>query len=169
MKKKTRLIIASIGLLLVLTGTIALANRPTPQDEMMDMLNRMENALGDEWKKQIVTRVSDLVYSDDDGNTIVYHVCTTTYYEADFAKQTGLNTDAISAVISSDEAESCRECTVCGLPAAIYQKDGRAYLCWTIMPELSCVIEYDPAVESEEDMLRMAESVPANRGKTNNP
>ena len=169
MKKKTRLIIASIGLLIVLTGTIALANRPTPQDEMMDMLNRMENALGDEWKKQIVTKVSDLVYSDDDRNTIVYHVCTTTYYEADFAKQTGLNTDAISAVISPDEAESCRDCTVSGLPAAIYQKDGRAYLCWTIMPELSCVIEYDPAVESEEDMLHMAESVPANRGKTNNP
>ena len=169
MKKKTRLIIASIGLLLVLTGTIALANLPTPQDEMMDMLNRMENALGDEWKKQIVTKVSDLVYSDDDGNTIVYHVCTTTYYEADFVKQTGLNTDAISAVISPDEAESCRDCTVSGLPAAIYQKDGRAYLCWTIMPEFSCVIEYDPAVESEEDMLHIAESVPANRGKTNNP
>lgn len=169
MKKRTWLIIASLGLLLVLTGTIILANRPTPQDEMMDMLNRMGNALGDEWKKQIVTRVSDLVYSDDERNTIVYHVCTTTYYEADSAKQTGLNTDAISAVISSDEAESCRECTVSGLPAAIYQKDGRAYLCWTIMPELSCVIEYDPAVESEEDMLRMAESVPANRGKTNNP
>ena len=169
MKKKTRLIIASIGLLLVLTGTIALANLPTPQDEMMDMLNRMENALGDEWKKQTVTKVSDLAYSDDKGNTIVYHVCITTYYEVDAAKQTGLNTDAISAVIPPDEAESCRDCTVSGLPAAIYQKAGRAYLCWTIMPELSCVIEYDPAVESEEDMLHMAESVPANRGKTNNP
>lgn len=169
MKGKTLLILASIGLLLVLTGTIALANRPTPQDEMMEMLDLMENALGAEWKKQIVTKVSDLVYSDDEGNVIVYHVCTTTYYEADSAKQTGLNTDAISAVISPDEAESCRECTVSGLPAAIYKKDGRAYLCWTIMPELSCVIEYDPAVESEEDMLRMAESVPANRGKTNNP
>ena len=59
--------------------------------------------------------------------------------------------------------------TVSGLPAAIYQKDGRAYLCWTIMPELSCVIEYDPAVESEEDMLRMAESVPANQSQTGNP
>ena len=90
MKKKTRLIIASIGLLLVLTGTIALANLPTPQDEMMDMLNRMENALGDEWKKQIVTKVSDLVYSDDEGNTIVYYVCTTTYYETDTTQQSGL-------------------------------------------------------------------------------
>ena len=169
MKKKTLLIISAVCMLLIVIVTIVLANRPTPQDEMMNMLNRVENALGDEWKKQTVTKVSDLVYSDDEGNTIVYHTCATTYYEADSAKQTGLNTDAISAVISPDEAESWRECTVSGLPAAICEKDGRAYLCWTIMPELSCVIEYDPAVESEEDMLRMAESVPANRGKTNNP
>ena len=169
MKKKTCFIIAAGCILLVIAIVILFANRPTPQDEMMNMLNRVENALGDEWKKQTVTKVSDLVYSDDEGNTIVYHVCTTTYYEADSAKQTRLNTDAISAVISPDEVENCRECTVSGLPAAIYQKDGRAYLCWTIIPELSCVIEYDPAVESEEDMLRMAESVPANQGKRDNP
>ena len=133
----------------------------------MDMLNRVENALGDEWEKKTVTEVSDLVYSDGEGNNIIYRVCLTTYYGVEATAQTGLNTDAISAVISLDETESCRECTVSGLPAAIYQKDGRAYLCWTIMPELSCVIEYNPAVESEEDMLRMAESVPANR--TGNP
>lgn len=169
MKKKTWLIIASVCILLILAVSIIIANRPTPQDEMMDMLNRVESALGDKWKRQTVTKVSDLVYSDDKGNTIVYHVCTTTYYEADSAKQTGLNTDAISAVINPHEAESCRECTVSGLPAAIYQKDGRAYLCWTIMPELSCVLEYDPAVESEEDMLRMAESVPANTATTGHP
>ena len=169
MKKKIWIIITTVCILLVLVGAIVLANRPTPQDEMMDMLNRVENALGDEWKKQTITKVSDLVYSDDEGNTIVYHVCTTTYYETDTTQQSGLNTEAISAVISPDEAESYRECTVSGLPAAIYQKDGRAYLCWTIIPELSCVIEYDPAVESEEDRLRMAESVPANQSKTGNP
>ena len=165
MKKRTWLIIATICILLVWAAAITFSNRPTPEHEMMDMLNRVENALGDEWKKQTVTKVSDLVYSDNEGNNIVYHVCTTTYYEADATKQSGLNTGAISAVISPDEAESCRECTVSGLPAAIYQKDGLAYLCWTIMPELSCVIEYDPAVEREEDMFRMAESVPANQSK----
>ena len=165
MKKRTWLIVAAICILLVLAGAITFVNRPTPEDEMMDMLNRVENALGDEWKKQTVTKVSDLVYSDSEGNTIVYHVCTTTYYEADAAEQTGLNTEAISAVISPDEAESCRECTVSGLPAAIYQKDGRAYLCWTIIPELSCVLEFDPTTENEEDILRMAESIPANQSQ----
>ena len=169
MKKKIWFIITTICILLIGVIAIAFTNRPTPEDQMMDMLNRVGNALGDEWKKQTVTKVSDLVYSDDEGNTIVYHVCTTTYYEADSATQSGLNTDAISGVISPDEAESYRECTVSGLPAAIYQKDGRAYLCWTIMPELSCVIEYDPTVQSEEDMLRMAESVPANQSEAGNP
>ena len=169
MKKKIWLFIAAVCILTVLAFAIIIVNRPTPQDEMMDVLNRVENALGDEWKKQTVTKVSDLVYSDDEGNIIVYHVCTTTYYEADATEQTGLHTEAIAAVIAPDEAESCRECTVSGLPAAIYQKNGRAYLCWTIMPELSCVIEYDPAIESEEDMLRMAESVPANTATTDNP
>lgn len=165
MKKKTCFFIVAICILLVLAVAITFANRPTPEDEMMNMLNRVENALGDEWKKQTVTEVSDLVYSDNEGNNIVYYVCATTYYEADAIKQSGLNIEAISAVISPDEAESFRECTISGLPAAIYQKDGQAYLCWTITPELSCVIEYDPAVECEEDMFRMAESVPANQSK----
>jgi len=169
MKRKTWLIVAAICILLVLAVSIVKATRPSPQDELMDMLNRVENALGDEWKKQTVTKVSDLVYSDDEGNTIVYHVCTTTYYETDTTQQSGVDTEAISAVISPNEAETYRECTVSGLPAAIYQKDGRAYLCWTIIPELSCVIEYDPTIESEEDMISMAESVPANQGKTDNP
>lgn len=169
MKKKMWLIIAAVCMLLILVVVIIFVNRPTPQDKIMDMLNRVENALGDEWEKQTVTEVSDLVYSDDEGNTIIYHVCVTTYYGVDATEQTGLNTDAISAVISPDTAESFRECNVSNLPAAIYQNDGRAFLCWTIMPELSCVIEYDPTVESDEDMLRMAESVPANQSQTGNP
>lgn len=138
---------------------------PLQRTKCWIMLNRVETALGDEWKKQTVTEVSDLVYSDDEGNTIIYYVCVTTYYEADPNEQNGLNTDAIVAVINPDKAESCRECTVTDLPAAIYRKDGRAYLYWTIIPELSCVIEYDPAVESESDIFRMAESVPANTSK----
>lgn len=38
MKKKIWLIVAIICILLVLTGAITFANRPTPEDEMMDML-----------------------------------------------------------------------------------------------------------------------------------
>ena len=155
MKKKMWLIIAPICMLLILVVGIIFVNRSTPQDKVMEMLNRVEKGLGDAWDKQNVTEVFNFVYSNNKGNSIVYHVCLTTYYKTGNTKQTGLNTDAISAVISPDEAENCRECTVNNFPATIYLKDGRAYLCWTIEPKLSCVIEYDPAVESEEDMLRM--------------
>ena len=54
MKRKTWFIVAAICILLVLAVSIVKANRPSPQEEMMDMLNRLENALGDEWKKQTV-------------------------------------------------------------------------------------------------------------------
>ncbi len=169
MRKKVWLIIAVVVVLVALSVAIASVCRFVPPDEMQDTFDRLEAALGEEWKKQTVVEVSDFVYSDGKGNTIIYYICVTTYYEADANNQTGLHTDAISAVIVSDEAEECRECTVNDFPAAIYQKDGRAYLCWTITPELSCVIEYDPAVESEEDMLRIAESVPVNAGRSVEP
>lgn len=165
MKNRTWIVVVLVALATVIFA----ANRPTSEDEILDMLNRVEGELGEEWKKQTVTEVSDLVYSDDEGNTIIYYVCVTTYYEADPDEQNGLNTDAIAAVINPDEAESCRECTIGDLPAAIYRKDGRAYLRWTIIPEVSCVIEYDPAVENEADIFRMAESVPANAGRTDKP
>lgn len=169
MKKKMWMIIAFVCLLLGLVAAISSANRPAPGNEIPDLLNRVEKALGAEWNKQSVTEVSEMAYSDGEGNTIVYYVCATAYYEADATGQTGLNTDAIAAVISLEEAESCRECSVSGLPAAIWQKDGRAYLCWTVTPEFSCVLEYDPAVEREEDMLRMAESIPLNKAKVAKP
>lgn len=161
MKKKIRYLIAVIMVLII--GMVFFSiNCTKPQDEMEDMLNRVEDALGNEWKKQSVTEVSNLVYSDDEGNTIIYYVCVTTYFEADAADQIGLNTAAVSAVINPEEAVYLKECTVSDHPAAIYQKDDRAYLCWTIMPELSCIIEYDPAIESEANIFHMAESVPAN-------
>lgn len=169
MKTKIWIIIAVVVVLLIPSAVIASTNHPTPQDEMQDMLNRVEGALSEEWKTQTVTEVPDLVYSDEEGNTIIYYVCVTSYYEANANDHTGLNMDAIYAVINPDKAESIRECTVSDLPAAIYQKDGRAYLCWTIMPEVSCVIEYDPAVESEADIFRMAESVPANASRKRPP
>jgi len=64
MKKKIWLVIPVTCILLVLAVAIILVNRPTPQDKIMDMLNRVENALEDEWEKKTVTEVSDLVYSN---------------------------------------------------------------------------------------------------------
>ena len=168
MKKKIWMILIVV-VLLVFAAVIVFAKCSMPQDEVQNILNRADEILGDEWKKQEVTKGSDKVYFDGEGNTIIQHVCVTTYYEAKPDEQSGLNMSAISSVIAPDVVESCRECMVCNLLAVLYQKDGRAYLCWTIMPELSCVIEYDPAVVCEEDIFRMAESIPANDVQSTEP
>ena len=36
----------------------------------------------------------------------------------------------------------------------------RSYLCWTLSPDLSCVIEYSAEAISEESIFQIAESVP---------
>ena len=36
----------------------------------------------------------------------------------------------------------------------------RSYLCWTLTPETTCIIEYSANTVNEFDILRMAESVP---------
>lgn len=159
--KKRVWVITSIAIVFVLAFVIIFTARVQKQDQMQDMLNRVENALGEEWEKQAETEVFLLVYADAAGHTIPYYICITEYHEADSNVQRGLDTNAISAVIDLSEAENCRKCNINGLPAVICQKDGRAYLCWTVMPQLSVVIEYDPAVQREEDIFRMAQSVPA--------
>ena len=152
-------IVAAAAVLFVFAGGIVLSTCSATEDEVQHVLGSVEEALGAEWRREAVTEVTDLVYGDPEGNNIICHVCVTTYYDADANGQTGLNMEAIAAVIDPGEAESCRGCTVGELPAAVCKKDGRAYLCWTVTPELSYVIEYDPAAVREEDIFRMAESV----------
>lgn len=55
-----------------------------------------------------------------------------------------------------DEYENC---TVGEMVGAWFEKDDRAFLCWTISPEISCVIEYSPASVTRADIFKMAESV----------
>lgn len=168
MKKKVWLITVAV-MLFVAMVFLMFTNRPSVREEMYHMLNQVENALGEQWEKQAVTEVSNMVYSYENGKTIHYYICLTTYYEADPSDVSGLNVHAISAVIDPNDADSTRECTVSNLPAAIYLKNEKAYLCWTIIPELSCVIEYDPAAWKEEDIVRMAQSVPANQTQKTAP
>ena len=37
--------------------------------------------------------------------------------------------------------------------------EGKKYLCWTISPKYSCVLEYIGGTITEEDIFRIAESV----------
>ena len=114
----------------------------------------------EDWKKTSSTTVASQTYQDATGNKIIYYCCKTTYHEESIAKDAGtLDRQALAAVVDWEQMEESKGCMVGQWPAMLCKKDGQSYLCWTISPEYSCVIEYDAAVVAEEDIFRMAESV----------
>ena len=98
-------------------------------------------------------------YTDSAGNIITYYYCQTTYLSDEYREDTGLNTDAIGMVIDFTQIKNRRECKVNEYDAFQCEMGVRPYPCWTISPEISCVIEYSADVNDEADILRMAESV----------
>ena len=58
-----------------------------------------------------------------------------------------------------DALENRRDGEVNGLEAVMGELDGQTYLCWSISPTYSCVLEYTAESVLEADILRMAESV----------
>ena len=82
-----------------------------------------------------------------------------TYMSNQSGGYTGLNTDALSMVIDFAQIRNRRECKVNEYDAFQCEIDDRTYLCWTISPKISCVIEYQADAVEEADIFRMAESV----------
>ena len=165
MRKK--LTIALIALFLILgvvfaAGAFAKDNEPTPKEMANQIENAIKEVLGDDYKKQTETVVAGtLKYADKEGNEINYHILKTTYYEADPTKVTGLNVDALGVLFNPDSANSCKEMKIKDWDAALYEFDEHSYLCWTDTPEASYVLEYNPAVIPDEEILKMAKSAEA--------
>ena len=170
MEKKKAVTIAIVilvcGLLVFLFANWYIqAKKPTPKEQAYEMMGRIEGALSEmdkDWKKQSVTEATPITYADDSGNTIVYYLCETTYFEAEPAEVAELNMEAVQCVIDPASADSSRSCDVNGLAAILYEMTDRFYLCWTISPEYTCILEYSPDAVTEEDIFKMAESVPVN-------
>ena len=133
-----------------------------PNWQIAKEIYKMENALkkvDEDYECRSVAKVTPFTYTDSEGNTIVYYCCQTAYVSNESGEYAGLNMDAIGLVIDISQIESKRECTVNEYDAFQSVIGDRTYLCWTLSPETSCVIEYDAAVTSEDDILRVAESV----------
>lgn len=159
--RKTRWIVLACVIALItgfLLGT--LMEDKEPELTADEILGRFEDALGDEHKKQTVSEViAQLTYAHKDGgNPIDYYFVKTTYYEADPAEVTGLNTDAFRTVFDPDSAETAEEMMIQDWYGCLYRLPEKSYLCWTAAPDISYVMEYDPSVVSDADIIRMAES-----------
>lgn len=106
-----------------------------------------------------VSKVTPFTYTDGKGNNIVYYCCQTVCLSDTSGKYAGLDMDAIGLVIDLERIENKRKCAVGVYEAFQCEIEDRAYLCWTLSPEISCVIEYSPDTITESDIFRMAASV----------
>ena len=167
MKKKLLWCAGIIVLLvLVILGVcrwIEVQNRQTdPNWKLAQQIYNMENALkevDEDYECKSVSKVTPYTYTDPSGNTITYYCCQTAYVSDESGEYTGLNTDAIGMVIDFAQIKNRRECKVNAYDAFQCEISDRAYLCWTISPEISCVMEYSADAIDEADIFRMAESV----------
>ena len=112
------------------------------------------------YKCQPISKVTPFTYTDSEGNTIVYYCIQTAYLENESGDDTGLDMNALSLAVDTEQISNKRECRVNGYDAFQCELGDRSYLCWTLSPEFSCVIEYSKGLVDEASIFRMAESVP---------
>lgn len=166
-KKKVITIICICIAVVLIAGAviqeIRLYNRKDdPYWQVAKKLYNVERALkevDENWELECLSTVTPYTYANSEGVTITYYHCRTAYITDDEVKLDGLNETALEQVVDVRMLENSRECEVNGLVAIIGEMDGRTYLCWTLDPENSCVIEYAADFVEEDDIFRMAESV----------
>ena len=133
-----------------------------PNWQIAKEIYKVESALkelDEDCECQSVSKVTPFTYTDSEGNTIVYYCIQTAYLENESGDDTGLDMNAIGMVIDADKIETRRKCLVNEYDAFRCKIDNRSFLCWTLSPETSCVIEYDADAVEEADVFRMAVSV----------
>ena len=168
MKRKVLWVVAIGALVLVLIMGVAryieVRNRQTdPNWQIANEIYRVENTLkevDEDYECQSVSKVTPFTYTDSEGNTIVYYCCQTAYLSNESGAHTGLDMNASGLVIDVSQIENRRECTVNEYDVFLCEIGDRSYLCWTLSPETSCVIEYNADAVQGSDIVRMAESVP---------
>ena len=136
--------------------------RTDPNWKLVQQIYNMENArkeVDEDDACKSLSKVTPFSYTDSERNIITYYCCQTTYLADEYGEDTGLDTDAIGMVIDFTQIQNRRDCKVNAYEAFLCEMGDRSYLCWTIFPEISCVIEYSADVIGEADIFRMAETV----------
>jgi len=133
-----------------------------PNWKLAQQIYKMENALkevDEDYACKSLSKVTPFSYTDSEGNIITYYCCQTSYLSDESGEYTGLNTDAIGMVIDFAQIQNRRDCKVNAYNAFRCEIGEHSYLCWTISPEISCIIEYGADTIGEKDIFKMAESV----------
>ena len=130
--------------------------KPTEADDLAQYRYVAENGTQPLSVSQVAAK---LTYAREDGSApIYYYIVKTTYYEEEQTNLTGLHADAFHTVFDPHKASSAEERMIQQWPGCLYVLPERSYLCWTVTPDISYILEYDPAVVPDADILRMAQS-----------
>jgi len=113
----------------------------------------------EDWKLESLSEVRPFVIKGPNNVSINYYCCITSYLNEEPSELEGLNKAALDMVVDIDNLENRSDCKVSSWDGVQGELEGLTYLCWTVSPKYSCVMEYTAGTVTEEDVFRMAESV----------
>ena len=115
--------------------------------------------VAEDWKLESLSEVRPFVIKGPNNVSINYYCCITSYLNEEPSELEGLNKTALDMVVDIDTLENRSDCEMGSWNGVQGELDGLTYLCWTVSPKYSCVLEYTAGTVAEEDIFRMAESV----------
>ena len=133
-----------------------------PYWQAVKEIYRVQTALqevDEDWKLESISDVRPFVIKGPNDVSINYYCCITSYLHEEPTELEGLNKTALDLVVDIDSLENHSDCKVGIWDGIQGELDGLTYLCWTVSPKYSCVLEYTAGAVAEEDIFRMAESV----------
>lgn len=133
-----------------------------PQWQMAKEIYNIQAILQDtdeNMKLESMSEVRQYEIKRPDGPSIFYYCCISGYLDEESAELIGLNKAAISLVVDVDALENCRNCKVSNSDAVMGEMYGKTYLCWTLSPKYSCVLEYIYKSVTDESAILIASSV----------
>ena len=113
----------------------------------------------EDWKLESLSEVRPFVIKGPNNVSINYYCCITSYLNEEPSELEGLNKTALDLIVDIDTLENRSDCNVGSWAGVQGELGGLTYLCWTVSPRYSCVMEYTAGTVAEDDLFRMAESV----------
>lgn len=168
MKKKKilgKILICIVAIAIIAVGNWGINNYQREQDprwQMAKEIYRVQTVLqqvDENSKLESISEARPFVITGPGGVSINYYCCITFYLNEEHSEIKGLNKTALDLVIDIDTLENRSDCNVGSWAGVRGELGGLTYLCWTVSPRYSCVMEYTAGTVAEDDLFRMAESV----------
>ena len=166
MRKKVFIALGLILILIAISLGVSWCRYMEKRDQYIavaEEIYRVETALkevDEDWERNSITKISSFEIKGPDGVAGIYSCCQSTYFGEFVVDENGIDSNVIGQLVDMDRVESTQKMKVNEYDACLYVIEDQTYLCWTASPEYSFVIQFNPDLLSESNVIKMAESVP---------